>query len=425
MRNNFISLKEKRRRKNDMTWPTKKLGEVTILNPKKSEVKELSNDTEVSFVPMTAVNENTQVVEGSEARKLASVRKGYTYFKDGDVLFAKITPCMENGKVAIARNLKNGIGFGSTEFHIIRPTEKILAEWIFYIVGNPSFREEAEKHMTGTAGQQRVPVDFLENVEIPLPPIGEQRKIVEKIEKLFSKIDEASHLRVESATASAALLPSALHQIFNAKGKTQKLSEIAEITSGGTPSRDNPNFYKGNIAWLKSGELNDNQNIEDSEEHITEDALENSNAKVFFTGTLLLAMYGATAGKLGILSKPAATNQAVAGVRMNERKAITKFLFYFLLHYREELIAQAWGGAQPNISQRIIKEINIPLPPIVEQKKIVAYLDGLFAKARELQNLQTQTAADFSALRQSVLAKAFRGELVPAEAGLVQSGTGR
>jgi type I restriction enzyme S subunit len=196
-------------------WPTKKLGEIAILNPKKSEINSLSDDTEISFVPMNAVDEDTQTITGAEIKKLASVRMGYTYFRENDVLFAKITPCMENGKVAIARNLKNGIGLGSTEFHVIRATDKILPEWIFVIVGSKSFRDKAEEHMTGTAGQQRVPIEFLKNIKIPLPPLSEQKKIVAHLDVLSAKTRELQNLQAQTAADLSTLRQSILSQVLS------------------------------------------------------------------------------------------------------------------------------------------------------------------------------------------------------------------
>lgn len=305
----------------------------------------------------------------------------------------------------------------------VRNPEELYDKYLWRYLNQLYISGATETMQKQTTGIRNLNFSEYKNLDISLPPIGEQRKIVEKIEKLFAKIDEIQKLRREALDVTKALQASILHEVFDMTREREResrwrawewpvrtLSEIAEITSGGTPSRDNASYYRGNIAWLKSGELNDNQNIEDSEEHITEDALENSNTKIFPTNTLLLAMYGATAGKLGILGKPAATNQAVAGIRVDKKKAITKFLFYFLLHHRGEIIARAWGGAQPNISQRIIKEIKILLPPLAEQKKIVARLDSLSKKIGKIKNLQSATQNDFVALEQSVLSKAFNAK---------------
>ena len=164
---------------------------------------------------MAAVDENLQSITKDEIRKLANVRRGYTYFKNGDVLFAKITPCMENGKIFIARNLKNGIGFGSTEFHVLRVREKVLPKWLFYFLWNPEFRKEAENNMTGTAGQQRVPVDFLKNSKIPLPSVAEQKKIIAYLDSLSQKFRQLQNLQSQTISNFSDLRQSILSQAFN------------------------------------------------------------------------------------------------------------------------------------------------------------------------------------------------------------------
>lgn len=174
-----------------------KLGEVCLINPKSCTLRD---DTEVSFIPMTKVGEHGEF-DASEIKNYSEVKKGFTNFQNGDILFAKITPCMENGKGAIAHNMKNGIGFGSTEFHVLRPdTDKITSEWLYYLTTWETFRKEAERNMTGSAGQKRVPKTFLENYVVNLPDIDTQKsenKILRKVDDLiflrkqqFAKLDE-------------------------------------------------------------------------------------------------------------------------------------------------------------------------------------------------------------------------------------------
>ena len=174
-----------------------KLGEVCLINPKSCTLRD---DTEVSFIPMTKVGEHGEF-DASEIKNYSEVKKGFTNFQNGDILFAKITPCMENGKGAIANNMKNGIGFGSTEFHVLRPdTDKITSEWLYYLTTWKTFRKEAERNMTGSAGQKRVPKTFLENYVVSLPDIDTQKsenKILRKVDDLIflrkqqlSKLDE-------------------------------------------------------------------------------------------------------------------------------------------------------------------------------------------------------------------------------------------
>jgi type I restriction enzyme S subunit len=161
-----------------------------IFNPKKSEIASFDKETEVSFVPMASVSE-TGEVDLSQTRALGDVWTGFTYFKEDDVVFAKITPCMENGKGAIMKNLKNKIGFGTTEFHVLRPIKGVsISAWLYHLTTIDSFRKKAEQSMTGSAGQKRVPSGFFEKYKIVIPPFDLQiqfAQIVDKTEALKTK----------------------------------------------------------------------------------------------------------------------------------------------------------------------------------------------------------------------------------------------
>lgn len=155
-------------------WGLRKLGDCCEINPKKAQDKRLTLDVEVSFVPMPAVGERGEF-DASDIRCYREVRTGFTYFRENDVLFAKITPCMENGKGAIAKGLRNGVGFGSTEFHVMRPVAGVsTSHWLYTMSVLCPFRIEAEANMTGSAGQRRVPASFLKGYLVALPPIERQ-----------------------------------------------------------------------------------------------------------------------------------------------------------------------------------------------------------------------------------------------------------
>ncbi len=190
---------------------------------------------------------------------------------------------------------------------------------------------------------------------------------------------------------------------------TKTLGEICETTSGGTPSRANSSYYNGSIPWVKSGELNKGI-IYDTEEKISEEAIKNSSAKIFPKGTLLIALYGATIGKLAFLGVDAATNQAVCGIYQNENIE-SKYLYNFLFHKKQDLVKQGIGGAQPNISQTILKKLEIPLPDLTTQQAIVSKIEELFSDLdkgiEELKKAQEQ----LKVYRQSVLKWAFEGKL--------------
>jgi len=196
-------------------WEEKELGEICELNPKKSEIKDESDTLSVSFIPMAAVDEYSQTIVALEERKLGEVKKGYTYFRDGDVLFAKITPCMENGKVAVTKGLKSGIGFGTTEFHVIRPKKEVLAEWVYSIVRQQEFRDLAREKMTGSAGQKRVPVRFLESYRIPVPSLAEQKKLIKQLGKVSQKVQAVKEIQNTTENEFQTLEQSILSKAFS------------------------------------------------------------------------------------------------------------------------------------------------------------------------------------------------------------------
>lgn len=171
-------------------WIEAALSDVAEVNPP-NPAELPANDTPVSFVPMAFVEALSGRLDPSDVRPWSQVRKGYTRFQDGDVLFAKITPCMENGKAAVARGLAHGVGAGSTEFHVLRPTDALRAELLLHYVLQEEFRKLARAQMTGTAGQLRVPSRFLDDHTIPLPPLPEQHRIVAALESYFTRLDDA------------------------------------------------------------------------------------------------------------------------------------------------------------------------------------------------------------------------------------------
>lgn len=171
------------------SWTSANLSELCQINPKHD--RNLNDTLQVSFVPMAAVSDTLGQIETPEVRTLGEVRNGYTHFADGDVIFAKITPCMENGKAASVRGLVNGIACGTTEFFVLRSLGAIDQDYLFYYIRQASFRKAARATMQSGVGQARVPKDFIEESELPLPPLAEQRRIVAKIEALQERSRKA------------------------------------------------------------------------------------------------------------------------------------------------------------------------------------------------------------------------------------------
>ena len=210
------------------------------------------------------------------------------------------------------------------------------------------------------------------------------------------------------------------HIKMTAKWKTVRLGDVAKTSSGGTPNRGVGAYYGGEIPWVKSGELGDST-VYETQENISKTGLANSSAKLFPKGTLCVALYGATVGKLGILGMDAATNQAVCGIFL-PKEIDTRFAYRFLESKRRELIEMGKGGAQSNISQQIIRKLEFPFPPTDEQRRIVAEIEKQFTRLEAGVAALRRVQANLKRYRAAVLKAACEGKLVPTEAELAKKG---
>ncbi len=222
-------------------WRSVALGEIVEINPRPGS-DELGDNLLASFIPMKCVEEESGQFTPLGDKKVSEVRKGYTPFRDGDVIFAKVTPCMENGKAAVLKGLTNGVGFGSTEFFALRPKNGLDAQYLFHFILQSNFRREAARNMTGAVGLRRVPKSWLEQQTIPLPEPDEQRRIVAEIEKQFTRLEagvaalrrvQANLKRYRAAVLKAAcegqLVPTEAELHRQRKTRTAKLETGAEL----------------------------------------------------------------------------------------------------------------------------------------------------------------------------------------------------
>jgi len=393
-------------------WQTKKLGEVCEIitgGTPKTSVKDFYGD---EFLWAGPSDLGQSIFVTNTNKKLSE--KGFR--KSGIRIIPKDSVMMSCigyiGKVGIAGEEMAT----NQQINTFVPNNKILdSKYLYYVLTTKT------DEFKNASSQTTLPIinkTKCSNIEILLPPLKTQKEIVAELDEKFGKLKEAKKLREDALADTEKIFSQTLREIFE-EGKKKGWEEkslddrsILKMTSGGTPNRGNSKYYDGDIPWLKSGELQDNKNIINSEEKITKEAVRKSSAKIFPIGTILFAMYGATAGKIGILGIEASTNQAVVGMIPVVEKLNNKFLFYFLMKKREEIIAQAWGGAQPNLSQTILKTFSIPLPSLLEQKKIVAKLDALSEKLRTLRELQNSQLDDFKSLERAYLREAFKGKLI-------------
>jgi len=197
-------------------WINNRIQDVCQIRPPKSEARGIVQSFEhVSFVPMEDLCIGEKYARASKTRPLSEVDGSYTYFAEGDVLLAKITPCFENGKLGIARNLERGIGFGSSEFIVFRPNSLLCNEWLYYFLRRERFRLEGAAQMAGAVGQKRVIKEFIENCLIPVPPISEQRRLVETLDSLVTETRRLESIYQAKIAALDELKKSLLHQAFN------------------------------------------------------------------------------------------------------------------------------------------------------------------------------------------------------------------
>jgi type I restriction enzyme S subunit len=389
-----------------MTIPLVKIGDICDLNPKLPKSHQLTDADEVSFVPMAAVSELSCAVETLSTKRFAEVRKGYTPFQNNDVLFAKITPCMENGKTAIARDLVGGYGFGSTEFHVLRAKDGVLPEWLHFFVRQASFRNEAKRNFTGTGGQQRVPTTFVANTLIPLPPLPEQRRIVD----LLTRAEGIVRLRREAAAKAAELIPAIFIDMFgdpamNPKGwPVVALGDLlAEPPTLGTmkkPTLEPQPWLDLRVANIQGGQLR----LEDKKWlDLTPDEVARFELR---TDDIILAR---AIGSLDHLGKAVVVNpdgpwtfdSHLMRVRVNQSRLLPKVLTTFLetASGRREFLSRTRRSAvQFNINGKELRLLRLPLPPIDLQAVFVRRFEEVSSIARQQSDGLTKAQATFNAL---------------------------
>ena len=378
------------------------LSEVAQINPRTPT--RLNADHLVSFVPMEAVDETTASITRRSHRPYEQVSKGYTVFAENDVLLAKITPCMENGKCAIARRLTDGIGFGSTEFHIVRASPEVMPEWIHYFWRLPKTRWLAERQMTGSAGQRRVPTSFLQRLEIPVPPISRQVPIIERL----TTADHLRRTRRYALQLCDEVLPVTFLEMFGdprpefSKYPNEELGVAGELDRGRSRHRPRnaPHLYGGPYPFIQTGDVaNANRLIRTHSQTYSEAGFEQS--KLWPAGTLTITI-AANIADTAVLTYPACFPDSVVGFTPGPRLTV-EYVQFWLLFLQATLQRTAPKVAQKNINLEILRELMCPIPPIDLQQrfsKLVRHVDQLTAT-------HVEALRQAQHLFQSVLHEAF------------------
>ena len=408
-------------------WVWVKLGEIVQINPPKHKPN-ISEEELCSFLPMSAISEESGSISTIEEQPYQKVKTGYTSFQENDVLFAKITPCMENGKAAIARNLKHGFGFGSTEFFVLRCSQRILNQFLYYFVRSKSFRDEAQPNMTGSVGQKRVPRKFLSDYHFPLSPLPEQRRIAAKLDALLGKLREARTLMDEARESFALRRAAILHQAFSGKltaqwraehrqseSKKVKLNEVSlTIKIGPFGSMlHKADYITGGIPLINPVHIKGQKITSDLDFTVSQEKCIELSEYVLAENDIIMGRRGEM-GRCALITKIEHGRLCGTGsLFIRPDKVIyPQYLFYALNSndVKSYLKASSQGSTMDNLNLKIIKNIEIPLPPLEEQREIVRQLDSLLGHETDAAALLDMDD-ELDLLEQSILSRAFRGEL--------------
>lgn len=364
-------------------WRWVKLAEVCQINPRRPRNLAISPETDVTFIPMAAVSDQSAAITGAISRPYTEVSRGYTYMEDGDVIFAKITPCMQNGKHAIVRDTRAGFAFGSTEFHVLRPSDVLDARLLHSFLLRPEFLQEAERSFTGTAGQQRVPKEFMASVSFPLPPIGEQHCIIARLEEQLATTERARSAALAQLAAIEAMPQALLRQIFPRSPARElltgwrwaKLGDMCEIVNGSTPKSAVPEYWGGDICWVTPTDLGqlDTRSIKRTERSITIAGYNSCSTTLVPAGAVVMSSR-APIGHLAIAATELCTNQGCKAF-VPTSAVESKYLYYTLRNSMDDIRALGVGATFAEVSKRTLAAFTIPLPPIDEQRRIVRELD--------------------------------------------------
>lgn len=393
------------------------LKEVCEINPSKQI--DLSPDDKISFVPMDSVSVRGDI-DTSKSISVSSI-KTYSVFREGDVLFAKITPCMENGKGCIAHGLLNGYGAGSTEFIVLRPDSRLLMnKWLYYFLSQQNFRQECKQHMTGSAGQKRVPPKYLGSCSIPVPSISEQQRIVARIEELFSQLDDAEatlqKTKAQLALYRQAVISSAYPDV--PQEEWVRLDSIAEIIGGITKGRDLAGQKTVELPYLRVANVQNG--YLDLSVMKTIELKESEKEHYLLKEGDVLYTEGGDRDKLGRGTVwhgeiPECVHQNhVFKARLQQDRALPDYVAYWSMSTYARNYFYEKGKQSVNlasINKTVLSALKIPLPSLEEQQYIISEIEMRLSVCGNIEQTINTAFLQVLSIKQSMLAHAFKGDL--------------
>ena len=400
-----------------MKWHSHAIAEVVQVNPKLATADRPGLNDRVSFVPMASVSEDTMRIAVHSERPFSEVAKGYTPFRRGDVLVAKITPCFENGKMALTDDLPHELGFGTTEFHVFRPCERVTGRYLFNLLRVPWLRKAGSTKMRGAAGQRRVPADFFASVQIPIPPLAEQQRIA-------GILDAADALRAKRREALAqldALLQSTFLDMFGDPVANPMVWDIRPLKELLAEKSTNGAYYPKN-AYSSVGTrmvhmANAFYGVVNPDEVKRVDAPLADIEKYGLLPTDILISrrslnYEGSAKPCLIpeTDEPLIFESSLIRVRPDRKRVLTIYLFHYLINDRARakyVFPLVTRSTISGINQSNLMKVKVVLPPLDLQLRFAAVVESI----EQQKASQRAHLAELDTLFASLQSRAFRGDL--------------
>jgi len=435
------------------------------VNPRSQRLRSLQPEDEVSFVPMEAVGRYGKL-SLEQTRVISDVGSGYTAFDEGDVVVAKITPCFENGKGAIAVGLVNGAAFGTTELHVLRASPNLDRRFLFYFTISRPFRNTGEGEMYGAGGQKRIPPEFCKDIHIPLPEVNEQATITDFLDHKTGKIDtlvaknrtlierlKEKRSALISRTVTRGLPPDAARAAgldphpklkpslsaclperersqsggYAQAGGVEWLGDVPEgwetgrigglfrFLSGGTPSTTHETYWNGNVPWVSSKDMK-HFRVTDTIDHITKQAVNESATSMLPAGSVLLVVRSGILRHtipIAVADCGVAINQDIKGLQPSSERINSLFFAYWVLGNQRTLLTlwRQQGATVESLNVDVVKVTPFPLPPLTEQTAIVDFLDRETAKIDTLVAKVETTIERLREYRTALITAAVTGKI--------------
>lgn len=406
----------------ETAWPRMPLGDVSVINPRRPVLKRPS-DAPTAFVPMSAVDESNGTIREYALRRYEEISKGYTYFEEGDILFAKITPCMQNGKHAIIHDIPGGFGFGSTEFHVIRSSDRVDANYLLHFLRQPSVLSGAAAHFQGAVGQQRVPPEYIRSLAVPLPPVTEQKRIAAKLDEQMATLASAQAALAAQREAATALrsvvLRTALDPATHSDWSNSELRHLVTFANGlwtgkRPPFRQVKVIRNTNFSKECALDLRDVALIDVEGKQLLSRQLQ--------PGDIILERSGGgptqPVGRVALFELHEGVysfSNFTSVMRVLPSGSIMpRFLWYYLYYlYRSgatENLQNRTSGIR-NLAFDSYAELQVPVPTLAQQQRIAKHLDNGMKQIDTLLASIDVQAATLGSLRTSLLDAAFSGQV--------------